>query len=472
MVTERKVDVVIIGAGTAGISALREVRESGKSFVLINGGPLGTTCARAGCQPSKLLIHAANAFHERSRFDLFGIQNGAQLKNDIPAALIRVRKACRSLIDDWIDATTPAGDQFIDGYARLLEADLVEVNDIRIRAGRIVIAAGSNPVIPKALKAFGDRILTTDTLFEQKDLPARMAAIGLGPIGLEMGQALARLGVEVTGFGSQTNIAAMDDPVVNQAAIDLFSREMTLYLGEGAQITEEAGGLRVSAGEHSAVVDKILLSAGRSPNLDGFNLEAIGAPVDSRGRPLVNPQTMQLGNLPIFLAGDAAIDRPLLHESVDEGYIAGHNAARKELTAIRRKTPMGIVFTEPNIARAGANFSDLDPETTAVGEIDFSTVQRAMFMGKNYGKLRLYADKNTGRLLGTAMCVTGGEHLAHLLAWCIEQELTVLDLQRMPYYHPTLEEGLANAVEDLARKLDIKAPSPASMTPLNSKKSR
>ena len=75
-----------------------------------------------------------------------------------------------------------------------------------------------------------------------------------------------------------------------------------------------------------------------------------------------------------------------------------------------------------------------------------------MFMGKNYGKLRLYADRATGRLLGAAMCVTGGEHLAHLVAWCIEQELTVLDLQRMPYYHPTLEEGLASAVEDLASK--------------------
>jgi dihydrolipoamide dehydrogenase len=90
-----------------------------------------------------------------------------------------------------------------------------------------------------------------------------------------------------------------------------------------------------------------------------------------------------------------------------------------------------------------------------------------MFMDKNYGKLRLYANRGTGRLLGAAMCVTGGEHLAHLLAWCIEQELTVLDMQRMPYYHPTLEEGLASAVEDLAGKLDVKSPAPANMTPMS-----
>ena len=455
MSTEKRVDVVILGAGTAGISAMNQVGRAGKSFVLINGGPLGTTCARAGCQPSKLLIQAADSFHDRTHFDEFGIRGGTELKADIPAALVRVRKVQKFLIDRWIANTTPAGEQFIDGYARLVEPDVVEVNDARIRADRIVIAVGSHPVVPRPWQAFTDRVLTTDTLFEQEDLPPRIGVIGLGPIGLEMGQALARLGIEVTGFDALDHIAGLSDPVVNQAAIELFSGELPLHLGKPAEIIEEAGGLRVSSGSHSVVVDKLLVAIGRAPNLGGLGLEDIGAPMDPDGRPVVDPQTMQVGELPIFLAGDAAADRPILHESVDEGRIAGLNASQREITAYRRKTPMGIVFTDPNVAVAGTGFSQLETDATAVGETDFSSVGRAMFMGKNYGKLRLYADRATGRLLGAAMCVTGGEHLAHLVAWCIEQELTAPDLQRMPYYHPTLEEGLFSAAEDLVSKLEI-----------------
>ena len=455
MSTERRVDVVILGAGTAGISATNQVSRAGKSFVLINGGPLGTTCARAGCQPSKLLIQAADSFHDRTHFDEFGIRGGTELKADIPAALVRVRKVQKFLIDRWIANTTPAGEQFIDGYARLVEPDVVEVNDARIRADRIVIAIGSHPVVPRPWQGFGDRVLTTDTLFEQEDLPPRIGVIGLGPIGLEMGQALARLGIEVTGFDALDHIAGLSDPVVNQAAIELFSRELPLHLGKPAEIIEEVGGLRVSSGSNSVVVDKLLVAIGRAPNLGGLGLEDIGAPMDPDGRPVVDPQTMQVGELPIFLAGDVAADRPILHESVDEGRIAGLNASQREITAYRRKAPMGIVFTDPNVAVAGTGFSQLETDATAVGETDFSSVGRAMFMGKNYGKLRLYADRATGRLLGAAMCVTGGEHLAHLVAWCIEQELTVPDLQRMPYYHPTLEEGLFSAAEDLVSKLEI-----------------
>ena len=175
MSREKRVDVVVLGAGTAGISAMNQVRDAGKSFVLINGGPLGTTCARAGCQPSKLLIQAADSFHDRTLFDEFGIRGGSELKDDIPAALVRVRGVQKFLIDRWIEDTTPAGEQFIDGYARLVAPDVVEVNDTRIRADRIVVAIGSHPVVPKPWQGFGERVLTTDTLFEQEDLPEVLA---------------------------------------------------------------------------------------------------------------------------------------------------------------------------------------------------------------------------------------------------------------------------------------------------------
>ena len=468
MSSERKVDVAILGAGTAGNYTLSQVRAAGKSFVIINGGPLGTTCARVGCVPSKLLIQAADAFHERALLDEFGIRGGAGLKIDVPAVLARVRKIRDSFANPIAArATGELSEHFIDGYARFVAPDVVKVNGSRVRANRIVVATGSTPVVPNPWQAFGDRVLTTDTLFEQEDLPPRMAVIGLGAIGLEMGQALSRLGIEVTGFGSREYIAGLSDPVVNQAAIERISCDMPLYLGERAQVVEEEDGLRVSSGSHSVVVDKILVSAGRAPNIPGLGLEEIGAPMDPSGRPEYDPQTMQVGDLPIFLAGDVNGYRTIMPEAADEGRMAGCNVSHQEIAAFRRKTSMGIVFTDPNIACVGTPFSELDTKAIAVGEDDFSKRPRAMIMGKNYGVLRLYANRATGRLLGAAMCVTGGEHLAHLVAWSIQQGLTVIDLQRLPYYHPVLEEGLGDAVEDLASKLDIKAPAPANVTPMS-----
>lgn len=451
-------DVAIIGAGTAGSHAVSQARRAGKSFVLINGGPLGTTCARVGCMPSKMLIHAADLFHERHMFDELGIRGAGELRADIPAALRRVRALRDDLVaiatDRIIGALAP--EQLIDGYARLAAPDVVEAAGQRIRAGRIIIATGSRPVLPGSWRRFGHLLLTTDELFEQEDLPPRMAVIGLGAIGLEMGQALRRLGIEVTGFDALERIGGIVDPAIHEDAMTLFSRELPMYLGHEAELEAAEGGLRVSAGDHDVVVDKVLVSVGRRPNVDGLGLEGVGAPVDEDGRLCFDPRTMQVGDLPIFLAGDATGERLILHEAADEGRIAGFNASRGEYMPHRRKTPLSIVFTDPNIISVGARWDELDADAVAVGEADFDGQGRARIMGKNRGRVRVYGDRASGRVLGAAMCVPGGEHLGHLVAWSIEQGLTAFDLQKMPYYHPVLEEGLGQAVDMLARRVNAR----------------
>lgn len=459
MSQERRVDVVILGAGTAGSYAMSQARRAGKSFVLINGGPLGTTCARVGCMPSKMLIQAADLFHERHLMGELGIGGVEALRADIPAVLRRVRALRDDLVTRTIDRTVGAlePEQHIDGYARLVAPDAVEVAGQRIRAGRIVIATGSRPVIPRAWRRFGDLLLTTDQLFEQADLPPRMGVIGLGVIGLEMGQALRRLGIDVTGFDALDRIGGIVDPAIHEEAMTLFSRELPMFLGQEAEIEGAEGGLRVSAGDHDVVVDKVLVSVGRRPNVDGLGLEEVGAPMDEDGRLLFDPRTMQLGDLPIFLAGDATGERLIMHEAADEGRIAGFNASRGGSTPHRRKTPLAIVFTDPNIVSVGARWDELDADAVAVGEVDFAGQGRARIMGKNRGRLRIYGDRASGRVLGAAMCAPAGEHLGHLLAWCMEQGLTVFDLQKMPYYHPVLEEGLGQAVDMLARRVNARS---------------
>jgi len=223
------------------------------------------------------------------------------------------------------------------------------------------------------------------------------------------------------------------------------------------EIEEEADGrLRVIAGSVSLVVDKALAAIGRVPNLDRLGLERLGCPLDERGIPRFDRHTMQVGDLPVFMAGDVDGERLVLHEAGDEGRIAGRNAVSEEILGFHRKAPLFISFCDPNICIVGARYDELDPASTAIGQIRLAPVGRALIMGKNKGIIRLYADRVSGRLLGAEMITTKGENLAHLLAWSIQQGLTVGELLRMPFYHPVIEEALQAALYDLYSKVDAK----------------
>ncbi|MGE5152456.1 MAG: dihydrolipoyl dehydrogenase, partial [Bdellovibrio bacteriovorus] len=459
IVEERSVDVAIIGSGTAGLNAMGQVRRAGKSFVLINGGEPGTTCARVGCMPSKAMIQVAEDYHRRTHLGKYGIDGHEAMTLDVPEALEHVQELRDTFVDRVLGNSTDdmPPDLFIQDYARILEPTLVEVAGQRIRAGAIVIATGSRPLVPEGWRVFGDRVITTDEIFELEDLPASMAVIGLGTIGLELGQSLSRLGVAITGFDQQETIAGAQDPEVAQSAIEILGSEFPIHLGVSAEIAEEPDGrLRVSAGEQSVVVDKVLCSIGRVPNVQGLGLENLGVPLDDRGLPPVDRHSMQVADLPVFMAGDVTSFRPILHEAGYEGKIAGYNAAQGERARFRRPTALFINFCDPNICAVGTRWKDLDQETTAIGKIRFAPVGRALIMGKNKGVLRVYGDKATGRLLGAEMIGPKGENLAHLLCWCIEQDLTVGQLLRMPFYHPVIEEALQAALYDLYSKVEAK----------------
>ncbi|MCB1761040.1 MAG: dihydrolipoyl dehydrogenase [Gammaproteobacteria bacterium] len=455
---EKHVDVAIIGSGSAGLYALGKVRPSGKSFVLINGGPLGTTCARVGCMPSKALIQVAEDFHRRGVLDRYGVEGHEEMTLDDEEAMEHVRDLRDTFVDRVTSNSTdkmPEG-VFIPGYARFVDPHTLEVEGQRIRADRIVIAVGTRPLVPAAWEAFGDRIVTTDQVFEMESLPTSMAVIGLGVIGLEIGQSLARIGVKVTGFDMLETIGGLDDPDVAKLAIEAVGRDFPLHLGQAAEISEENGKLRVTAGDHSVVVDKVLASLGRIPNFDKLAIENAGIELDARGLPSFDPNTMQIGASHIFLAGDITGDRALLHEAGDEGRIAGYNAASDSVTAFRRKVPLAITFSDPNICLVGARWSQLDPDQTAVGTVNFAPVGRALIMGRNRGILKVYAERQSGRLLGAEMACVKGENLAHLLAWCIEQQLSVGRMLQLPFYHPVIEEALQAALYDCYARIEKK----------------
>lgn len=461
-----KVDTVIVGAGTAGLAALREVRRYTDDFLLINDGHWGTTCAAVGCMPSKALIEVANAFHHRTLFQQFGLRGADALQADIPAVLAHVRKLRDGFVKGPESVPVELGERAIKGRARLQGPDCIEVNGKQIHARAIILAPGSRPVMPDAWREFGDRILTTDSLFEQKELPQRLAVIGMGAIGVEIAQALARLGLTVAAFDNSDRLAGIADDEVLASFRPLLAREMTLYLGGKAELKKTSDGIRVTGEGGEFVADAVLAAMGRQPNIEGLGLDSLGMPLNDKGMPDVDPTTLRIGNLSVFLVGDANAQRPLLHEAADEGYIASQFAAPgADPQGFCRRTPLSIVFSSPQVAHVGKPVTDIAEAQRVTGSADFSGQGRVRITGKAAGVLKLHADVRTGKLLAADMCIPDAEHLAHLLALAIEQGMTVQQMLAMPFYHPVVEEGLRSALRDLAKKLPDKGQSDLSRCP-------
>ena len=458
----KEVEVAIIGAGSAGLYCMSQVKRFTSDFVLIDGGELGTTCARVGCMPSKVMIQVAEDFHRRNIFEREGIEGKEHLSVNIADAMEHIQDMRDTFVDMTLSHSTDLlpEEQLIESNVRFIDDNTLETEDgEQIRATKIIIATGSRPVIPKSWSAFSEHIFSTDEIFEFEALPASVAVIGLGVIGLEIGQSLHRLGVKVTGIDQQTIIAGLEDADVNKTAIDILSKEFPLWLGHPAEVEQlDNGHLKISAGDKSIEVEKIFVSMGRCPNVDKLGLENTQLKLNDKGVPEFNPNTMQLGDSSIYIAGDCNADKPILHEAGFEGRVAGFNIMQETPTAFKIKTPLAITFCDPNIVTVGARLSELDADNIAIGEVKMAPVGRALIMGKNKGLIRLYADKNSGLLLGASMVCAKGENLGHLLCWSIEMGMTVQQLLRMPFYHPAIEEALQAALYNLKSKLNIEEP--------------
>ncbi|HKM36632.1 MAG TPA: dihydrolipoyl dehydrogenase [Thiopseudomonas sp.] len=452
------VDVAIIGAGTAGLYALREVRRANKSFVLIDSGPLGTTCARVGCMPSKVALHIAEYWHGQKDFKRFGISGAEHLQLDTQQAWAELRRQ-RDIFAGRAaaGAERAAGEHLIMGRARFLTPTLLEVEQAsgtqKIQAKSVIIAAGSRPVMPGFLQPFAEHCITTEDFFEMQELPQSIGILGLGAIGLEMGLALARLGVQVHGADMATSVGGISDPEVGEHALAEFAKEMKLYLGAPAELVQSEQGVVLKSGDTQVQVDKVLVALGRRPNTDQLNLAEAGFELDERGQPLFNENTMQLGKHPVFIIGDINGQRALMHDAADEGAMAGYNAVQTTPVAFKRKVSIGIAFTNPDVVSVGARFDQLDPEQILVGTAYTQSNGRSQVLSEHKGVLRLYADKTTGQLLGASMFGMRAEHVAQFLALAIQREETAHSLLQIPFYHPVVEEVIQAAAQDIAKHI-------------------
>lgn len=461
------VDVAILGAGTAGMGAYRAAAKQTDSIALIDGGPLGTTCARVGCMPSKLLIAAANIAEGMRDTERFGLYVDAP-RIDGAAVMQRIRDERDRFVGFVLDVIK----DFPDRHLIRENATFQDDHTLKLSGGgtltarAIVIATGSRAHIAAPLEGAGDRLATNEDIFDWQDLPGSAAVFGAGIIGLELGQALHRLGVRVRMFGRDHAVGPISDEAVRSYAARTFEKEFPAHWHADSKVSRDGDAVVVrwsnaddkNAEQHEERFDMLIAATGRRPNVDKLGLDATSLPLDDKGTPMFDPLSMRVGDSHVFMAGDASADVPLLHEASDEGRVAGENAAQvPDVYRKARRTPLSVVFCEPQIAMTGATHAELTRAGTdfATGEVDFADQGRARVMGVNVGLLRLYAKADTGRLLGAEMVGPAGEHIGHLLAWAIESRLTVDEMLERPFYHPTLEEGLRTALRNTVEALGM-----------------
>ncbi len=458
-------DVAIVGAGSAGLPAYREVLKAGLKPLLIEGGPHGTMCARVGCMPSKLLIAAAQSVADMRHADGFGIRLDGPPRVDGAAVMDRVRRERDRFVGFVVDDVRAMPPEHrLDAPVEFLRDGVLRAGDGReVHARRVILATGTRPNVPDLYRPLGDLAIVNDDVFDWRDLPRSVLVVGSGVIGVELGLALARLGVRVRVLNRSGSFAHLADPQVRAAAVALLAPELSLVQNARVASACREGdqavvGWSADGGPETVErFDRVLLTAGRSPALDALRLERTSMPLDEGGgggRPRFDPATLQVHGQPVFLAGDVTGRHAIQHEASDDGRLAGRNAAAwPDVRALPRRAPLAVVFSDPQIMQVGGGYAALDdPDAAAIGEVDWTRQGRSRVMQRNQGLLRVYMRKSDRRFLGAEMVGPDAEHVGHLLAWALQMGLTVPDMLNLPFYHPTIEEGIRTALRDAARQ--------------------
>lgn len=464
-------DLIIIGAGTAGFSAYKHAVKHTQNLLIINSGTWDTTCARVGCMPSKVLISAANRAYDAQHLQDVGLSANVNINTD------KIMQHVRSLRDRFTASTLKQVDAWpeqhkISGQAQFVNANTVRVNGQQYQAKAFVIAVGSSPVVDPVWKAeLGHRLITSDELFELPELPQSMAVIGSGVIALELAQAFSRLGVKTEMFARSQRIGALSSTQLQQQAQQIFAQQLPIYwktVPSSLCLKQDQAQLDFAheGKQKQQHYDYVLQATGRKSNLSNLNLQHIHAAFADLKQLKIDEHSAQLADYPIYIVGDAHSTRAVQHEAAFAGKQAAHNAllhsidknvSTSKKRTVHYNTPLSIVFSEPQMASIGLSSTALEKcgQSFVVGQVDYRNQGRALVLGKAQGAAEVYVDAQTHQLLGAELLCHDAEHLAHLLAWMIEQKLKVSELLAQPFYHPTLQEGLRTALQHAQKQLNV-----------------
>ena len=456
-------DLVVIGGGTAGLSAAQAAVTLGKRVLLVSEGPLGGECTWNGCVPSKALIEAARVHHSASRAAEYGIRVG-DITVDFPAVMRRVHRVIEDIAGFEDQAHLEhVGIAVRRGHAELAETgNGVVVDGQRVEAAAVVIATGSHPAAPPVPGLESVPHLTNETIFGLTEQPRHLVVLGAGPIGLEMAQSFARLGSTVDVVDVVSDYLPREDPEVAHLSRRLMERENVRFtLGATtSRVTHDGAAFELTmevAGENRTMTgDALLVATGRRPNVDRLNLEAAGVRVTRTGVAVDDHLRTSLGN--VYAAGDVTGILPFTHAAAYQGRLAARNALGRRASASYRVVPW-VIFTDPEIAHVGLT----EPEAREkhgkdvhVATLPFTAIDRAVIAGEPDGLIKVITKGNPlighaggGAVLGAHIIGPAAGELIHEFVMAMQVRAFSGRLAQAIHAYPSMSMGVQQAAAQL-----------------------
>jgi pyruvate/2-oxoglutarate dehydrogenase complex dihydrolipoamide dehydrogenase (E3) component len=412
-------NLVVIGAGTAGLVTAAGAAGLGAKVALVERAWMGGDCLNVGCVPSKAVIAAARAAAAVRRASEFGVHPPEQLTLDFAAAMERMRRLRAEISPhDSAKRFQELGVDVYFGDAQFLDLNSVTVEGTRLQFKRAVIATGARAAAPPIPGLESVSYLTNETLFTLTELPKRFGVIGAGPIGCEMAQSFARLGAEVFLVEATHGILPRED----RDAAEIVQSAMTsdgvrlLCCGKNLQIKND-GGIRLTVDSHDRNyderVDQLLVAVGRKPNVEGLNLKAVG--VESNAKGVVVNDRLQTTNPRIYAAGDVCSPYQFTHAADFMARIVIQNALFMGRAKASRLTIPWCTYTSPELAHVGLSEQDAKQQNIEVDKFiqDFRGVDRPLLDGETHGLAKVLVKKGTDRIVGATIVA---EHAGDLIA--------------------------------------------------------
>ncbi len=446
-------DLVVIGGGSAGLVAASAGAQINAKVALVEKNLLGGDCLHYGCVPSKSLIHAAKIAHNVKTASQFGIYtHEPTIKLD--EAMGHVKSVVDTIqIHDSAERFEKLGVDVIFGAGQFVDEKTFEVNGRQLKSRSFLVATGSRPTVPpvEGLKEAG--FLTNEQVFSMTERPEALAVIGAGPIGCELGQSFARLGVEVTLIASRDVIMPKEDPEAAMIVQQKMQAEGVRILcnTRAQKVTVVDGRKHVFTGSETIVVDEILIATGRTPNVNALNLEAAGVVYDKQG--IKVDEKLRTSNKQIYAAGDVIGGYQFTHVAGLEAGVAMQNALVLPTKKIDYRVIPWATFTDPELSRVGLTEKqarDRYGDDVFVLRQNFDGIDRALAEAAGYGFAK-FITKGDGEILGAHIVGPHAGELIHEAVIAMSQNLKVSALQCIHVY-PTLSEISPKAALQLTKQ--------------------
>jgi len=451
-------DVISVGLGPGGESAATRLAEGGLSVVAIEAELVGGECPYWGCIPSKMAIRAANLLAEGRRIP--GMAGESTVSANYAPVAARIRDEAT---DDWddqvaVDRIESKGVTFVRGHAVLAGPTRVTVGERIFEARRaILLNTGTKPFIPPVPGLAGTPFWDNRGAIAATEVPASLAVIGGGAIGVELGQVFARFGAHVTIIEEAPRILVLEEPESSVLVTAAFRAEGIDVLDDAhlTGITHDGSAFHIGiAGRDELVTERLLVATGRRPDLAALGVAAIGLDESARSIPVDGRLRAEPG---VWAIGDVTGKGAFTHVSMYQAAIAAQDILGQDTDEADYRALPRVTFTDPEVGSVGmteveAREAGLD---VAVGHSDVARSARGwIHKVGNTGLIKLVVDTKRGILVGaTSAGPTGGEVLG-LLALAVHAEVPISRLRSMIYAYPTFHRAIEDALRDLAKSTD------------------